>query len=368
MPAPREPSAVFIVAEAGVNHNGSLDMALQLVEAAAHAGADAVKFQTFRASELATESAPKAGYQAARTGADETQFAMLKRLELDADAHRRLLAASRKHRIEFMSTAFDEQSLELLVGLGVARLKCSSGDLTNGPYLLALARTGLPVILSTGMATLGDVENALCVLAYGYTRSAEPRGFEDMGAAYRSAEGKDALQRQVTVLHCTSAYPAPPSSANLRAMTRMARAFGLKVGYSDHTEGGHIAVAAAALGAAVIEKHFTLDRSLPGPDHSVSLEPAELKAMVRQVRDVTAALGTGVKEPADIERENMIAGRRSIVAACAIRAGEPLAGRLAARRPAGALSPMQWWEAQQRTANRDYARNESIDESVLAGK
>jgi N-acetylneuraminate synthase len=360
-------NGVFVIAEAGVNHNGSLERALKLVEVAASAGADAVKFQTFRAAALATKAAPKAAYQAAATGAGENQFEMLKRLELGIEAHWRLLEHCRQLGIEFMSTAFDEESLDFLVReLGVKRLKSPSGDLTNGPYLLRLARAGLPVVLSTGMTELSEIEDALAVLAYGYVERREPASLEEIRACYHSESGRAALRDRVTILHCTTAYPTPPAAVNLRAMEAISDAFALPVGYSDHTQGTHITVAAVACGACMIEKHFTTDRTLPGPDHQASLEPDELKRMVSEIRDVSAALGDGVKQPAASERENIAIARRSIVAACNIKAGERLAGRLAAKRPAHGISPMQWWTVQGLAANRDYAENELIDVSLLS--
>jgi N-acetylneuraminate synthase len=319
-----------------------------------------------RSRALATTAAPKAAYQAAATGAGENQFDMLQRLELGIEAHWRLLEHCRKLGIEFMSTAFDEESLDFLVReLGVKTLKSPSGDMTNGPYLLKLARTGLPVILSTGMTDLAEIEDALAVLAYGYVEQGEPTSLEEMRACHRSERGRAALRDKVTILHCTTAYPTPPASVNLRAMQAIRDAFGLPVGYSDHTQGTHVTVAAVACGASMIEKHFTTSRALPGPDHLASLEPDELRRMVGEIRDVSAALGDGVKQPAPSERDNIAIARRSIVAACDIKAGERLAGRLAAKRPAHGISPMQWWALQGLAANRDYAENELIDPSLL---
>ena len=362
----RNQDGVFIIAEAGVNHNGSTRTGPFARCGRGYAGADAVKFQTFRAEELTTRTAPKADYQAKATRTRGTQYDMLKALELDFDAYRRLAEACRDHGIEFMSTAFDQASIDFLVNdIGVVRLKSPSGDLTNGPYLLKLARSGLPIILSTGMATLTEIKEALAVLAYGYTCAGTPKSLDAIYEQYRSGEGCAALKRNVTVLHCTSAYPTPPIAVNLRAIQAIADAFGLRVGYSDHTLGTHIAVAAVANGARVIEKHFTLDRSLPGPDHVASLEPSELKQIVAQIRDVTAALGDGIKRPAEAEQGVIAVARRSIVAAGEIKAGEALAGRLAVKRPASGISPMNWWVLQARLANRDYAEDEPIDPSLL---
>ena len=254
--------SVFIIAEAGVNHNGSLEMAKQLIEVAAEAGADAVKFQTFTAEKVISRCAPKADYQKATTDATESQLEMVRRLELDQSAHEALFTCCRGRNLEFMSTPFDGDSVDLLVKLGVARLKVPSGEITNAPLLLKMARTGLPIIMSTGMASLGEVEAALGVLAFGYLDYRERPSLAEFHRAWR--EGQGGLQEKVTLLHCTSEYPAPVEEVNLRAMETLARAFGLPVGYSDHTPGIAVAIAAAALGARVIEKHFTLDKSFAG--------------------------------------------------------------------------------------------------------
>jgi len=271
---------VTVIAEAGVNHDGSLDKARALVDVAASAGADIVKFQTFRADRIATRKVAKAEYQKRATASEESQHAMLQRLELDDAAHAALIAHCRARGIEFLSTPFDLPSLALLVGThGLRRLKISSGDLTNGPLLLQAARSGGAIILSTGMAVLGEIEAALGVLAFGMAASGDATPNDAAFAeAYSSTEGQDALRERVTLLHCTSLYPAPAPAVNLRAMDTLRSAFGLPVGYSDHTIGITVALAAVARGAVVIEKHFTLDRSLPGPDHQASLEPDELAA------------------------------------------------------------------------------------------
>jgi N-acetylneuraminate synthase/UDP-hydrolysing UDP-N-acetyl-D-glucosamine 2-epimerase len=355
-------SPVLLIAEAGVNHNGSLDLALQLVDAAARAGADAVKFQTFRADTLATAAAPKAAYQR-RTGATtETQRQMLAALELDESALRTLAERCAQRGIELMSSPFDAESVTLLAaGLRLRRLKVGSGELTNGPLLLAIARTGLSVLLSTGMATLDEVGEALGVLAFGLTGSTSPSR-----AAFRQAlsspAGRQALQDHVILLHCTSAYPAPPEEANLRAIDTLSQAFGLPVGLSDHTLGSEVAVAAVARGATVIEKHLTLDRALPGPDQAASLLPDELAALVRAVRKVERALGSPLKRPAPSEADTAAAARRSLVALAPIRRGELFsAANVGARRPAGGPSPMQWWEVLGRRAPRDFAADEPIE-------
>src|SRR5580692_1125077 len=306
---------VFIIAEAGVNHNGSLDLALRLVDAAKASGADAVKFQTFRADLLATRSAHKAPYQERTTANVESQFEMLQRLQLDAAAHRCLIDHCRQVGIQFLSSPFDAQSADLLATMDLPLYKVPSGEITNLPFLQHLARKGRPIILSTGMSTLGEVEEAVHVL--------------------QAAGGV-----QLTLLHCVTEYPAPYAEVNLRAMQTLKSAFGLPVGYSDHTPGIEIAIAAVALGAEVIEKHFTLDRSLPGPDHSASLEPKEFKQMVAAIRNVESALGDGIKKPALCELPNIPVARKSVVAARALRAGQKLAAAdLDIKRPGTGLSP-----------------------------
>jgi len=358
---------VFVVAEAGVNHNGSIKRALQMVEAAARAGADAVKFQTFRASSIATQTAHKADYQKETTGRGGGQASMLRALELDASEHLLLRDACAAQGIEFMSTPFDDASLRFLVEeLEVSILKASSGDLTNAPLLLAMARTGKPVILSTGMSELQEVREALQLLAFGYVRTGVPAFPGTLRAEAADPACQKAIRENVVVLHCTSAYPASPSSANLRAMKTLSDNFGVEVGYSDHTLGWHISLAAVARGAKVVEKHFTLDRTLPGPDHRASLTPSELVTMVAQIRDISSALGDGVKQPAEEESSNRIVGRRGIVAAGPIAAGMKLRGRLALKRPAGPLSPSEWWQLQEKLANRDYEADEPIDADVLS--
>jgi len=355
---------VLIIAEAGVNHDGSLAQARALVDAAVAAGADIVKFQTFRADRIATRQVGKAAYQKAGNGAAESQHAMLRRLELDEAAHADLVAYCGKCGIEFLSTPFDLPSVALLTGQhGLHRLKLSSGDLTNGPLLLAAARSGAAIILSTGMSTLGEIEAALGVLAFGMTAPRQLPACEAAFAeAYRSAAGQAALRQGVTLLHCTSEYPAAAETINLRAMATMAEAFGLPVGYSDHSEGIAVAIAAAARGASVIEKHFTLDRTLPGPDHKASLEPGDLAEMVAAIRTVEAALGSSRKAPAAGEVEMRTLARKRLVAARALRRGERFtAETLDCKRADGGVSAMRYWEALGRTADRDYAADEPIE-------
>jgi len=329
---------VYVIAEAGVNHNGSIEIAKKLVDAAREAGADAVKFQTFKAEKLVARNARKADYQRKATGSDETQLEMLKRLELDNDAHRELLRYSTERGIEFLSTAFDFESISLLKELGLRTWKIPSGEITNLPYLRAIGSLGMPIILSTGMATLGETESAIAAL--------ESSGTD------RSA---------ITVLHCTTEYPAPIAEVNLRAMVMVGKAFGLCYGYSDHTTGIAIPIAAVALGASVIEKHFTLDKSMVGPDHKASLNPEELARMVTEIREVEIALGDGIKKPTVSESRNKEIARKSIVASREIQKGEMLsADNLTAKRPGTGISPMEWDNVMGREASRDYCEDDLI--------
>ncbi|WP_126428728.1 N-acetylneuraminate synthase [Brevibacillus marinus] len=354
----------FIIAEAGVNHNGSLAIAKDLIRVAAEAGADAVKFQTFQAEKIISRYAEKAAYQKQTTKADESQLEMVKKLELDVAAHLELKAYCDQFQIQFLSTPFDLESVDLLVRqLHVRKLKVPSGEITNGPLLLKVAQTGLPVILSTGMATLAEVEQALGVLAFGYTHSQAQPSLSAFQAAYCSEAGQQALREKVTLLHCTTEYPCPYEEVNLRAMDTLAAAFGLPVGLSDHTAGIAVPIAAAARGAKVIEKHFTLDRNLPGPDHQASLEPAELKEMIRGIRQVEAALGSPVKAPAPSELKNRTVARKSLVAAKAIAPGETYTEEnLTCKRPGTGVSPMHYWEWLGKTADKHYQADEVIEE------
>lgn len=329
----------LIIAEAGVNHNGDLDMARELIAVAAAAGADLVKFQTFDAASLIAASAPKAGYQIAATGDGESQLDMVRKLELSPADHDVLIAECERRGIGFFSTAFDVASFDLLMTLGLDRVKVPSGEITNLPFLRHVAGSGHPVVLSTGMATLGEIEDALAVLEAGGT----PR-------------------ERITILHCNTEYPTPMRDVNLRAMTSIAAAFGTAVGYSDHTSGIEVAIAAVALGATVIEKHFTLSRTLPGPDHAASLEPGELTAMVAAIRNIEAALGDGRKRPSPSEVGNRAIARKSLVAAMPVRAGETFtAANVTTKRPGTGLSPMRWDEVIGTVARRDFATDEPIE-------
>lgn len=330
---------VLIIAEAGVNHNGDIKLARQLIDVAADAGADMVKFQTFSTDRLVTTGAQKADYQKQATDAGESQYEMIRRLELSREMHEELIKHCNSRNILFFSTGFDEGSVDLLAGLGLQMFKIPSGEITNLPYLRHIGSYAKPIILSTGMATLGEIEKALDVL-----------------------EKAGAVRDYITVLHCNTEYPTPMSDVNLRAMQAIADAFGVAVGYSDHTQGIEVSIAAVALGATVIEKHFTLDRNLPGPDHKASLEPNELKAMVTAIRNIESALGDGIKRPAASEIKNRDIARKSIVAAKAIRVGEIFSeANLTTKRPGYGLSPMRWDEVLGRKSVRDYELNELIE-------
>ena len=336
---PGEPC--FVIAEAGVNHNGDRELAARLVEAAAAAGADAVKFQTFRAEGVATPSAPKAGYQLETTSRDETQLEMLRRLELDREAHLALKSLAEERGLVFLSTPFDSASVDVLDRLGVVAFKVASPDLTNVPLLEEIGKRGRPVLLSTGLADLEEVERALTVL---------------------HAAGAE----HIVVLHCVSEYPAAAEDANLRAMATMGARLGCPIGYSDHTEGSEVALAAVALGACVLEKHFTLDRTLPGPDHRASLEPDELAAFVTAVRRVESSLGTGIKEPTEVERRNALAVRRSLAAAEDLSAGTVLTREmLTALRPGTGISPARIEAVIGRRLRRNVAHSELLALSDL---
>lgn len=330
----------LIIAEAGVNHNGDIAIAKKLIAAAAAAGADLVKFQTFSAKNLVSSSAPKAEYQKKTTESSESQLEMIQKLELSREDHTILIEECRANGIRFFSTAFDFQSFDLLMGLGcLEQIKIPSGELTNLPLLRYMSRFGKPLMLSTGMANLGEIE-----------------------AAIEAVEAAGTPRYLITVLHCTTEYPTPMEDVNLRAMVAMKKAFGVSTGYSDHTQGIEIPIAAVALGATVIEKHFTLDRNLPGPDHKASLEPHELKAMVEGIRNVERALGDGVKRPSPSELKNKPIARKSLVAIRPISSGEAFtAENMGAKRPGTGLSPMRWDEVLGRIASKDFAVDDLIE-------
>ncbi len=356
---------VFIIAEAGVNHNGSPKMAERLIDAACEAGADAVKFQTFQTEKIMLPGSPKAVYQLKNTSANETSREMIKKLELDQEMHVHLMQYAANRDIRFLSTPFDEDSLDFLDKiLKLPFLKIASGEITNAPLLLKAALSRRKIILSTGMSSLGEIEEALGVLAYGYETGKENNGGPSRGAfeaAYCSEAGQRSLRENVSLLHCTTEYPAPFEEANLRVLGTLQQCFGLPVGYSDHTPGTAVSLAAAALGAVIVEKHLTLDRNLPGPDHKASLEPGEFSALVREIRRVELALGSPLKKPAASEVENRTIVRKSIVAACGIRKGELFTGKnLAVKRPGEGISPMRFWDLLGKEASRDFEKDEVI--------
>lgn len=327
---------VLVIAEAGVNHNGSIEFAKKLIKEASIAGADVVKFQTFKAETLVSKSAKKANYQKAYTDAEESQFDMLKKLELDYAVHEELMQYSNEQGIKFLSSAFDLESIDLLNDLGIDIFKIPSGEITNLPYLRKTAQTGKQIILSTGMSTVSDIEAALEVL--------RQNGATD-----------------VIVLHCNTEYPTPMEDVNLLAMNTIQNTFKVRIGYSDHTLGIEVPIAAVALGAEVIEKHFTLDKTMEGPDHKASLEPRELKAMVDAIRNIQVALGDGVKRPSESERKNMPIARKSLVAKANIQAGEIFSEHnLTIKRPGTGLSPMLWDEIIGTIARKDYEADEVI--------
>ena len=332
--------ATLIIAEAGVNHNGRIETAGQLIEIAAEAGANLVKFQTFSADRLVTSSASKADYQLETTFTSESQHEMIRKLELSREMHEELIVHCKKCGVGFFSTGFDPQSVDLLAELGLDRFKIPSGEITNLPYLRHIGQYGKPVILSTGMARLGEIEAALEVL-----------------------EASGTPRERVTVLHCNTEYPTPMADVNLKAMLAIRDALGVQVGYSDHTLGIEVPIAAVAMGATVIEKHFTLDRNLPGPDHRASLEPDELKAMVQAIRNIELALsGDGLKRPSPSESKNLEIVRKSLVALVPIKAGEPFTeANLGVKRPGSGISPMRWNEFIGQLANRDYQADELIE-------
>lgn len=327
---------VKIIAEAGVNHNGSLETAKQMALAAKEAGADFVKFQTFIPEKLVSKYAGKAEYQKQSTGAQESQLEMLEKLALSQEDFKELKAYCSQQGIGFLSTPFDIESIHFLDSLGMEFWKLPSGELTNLPYLLEVAKTGKPVVMSTGMCRMEEVKASV-------------------GALQRAGAG------EVTLLHCNTEYPTPMGDVNLRAMAALRDACSLPVGFSDHTLGIEVPIAAAALGAVVIEKHFTLGRAMEGPDHRASLEPQELKAMVSAIRNVELAMGTGEKKPSPSEKKNIVAARKSIVANCPIKKGELFTEEnLAAKRPGNGISPMRWFELLGQAAERDFAPDELI--------
>jgi len=331
---------VFIIAEAGVNHNGSLELALKLVDVAVDAGADAVKFQTFKAENLVVKQAQKAGYQKGTTNKGESQYQMLKRLELSELAHEKILSYCQQRGIMFLSTPFDLESIDFLDRLGMPIFKIPSGEITNLPYLHRIAGKGKEIILSTGMSNLDEIRDALSILM-----------------------GKPGVSKEkITVLHATTEYPCPIDEVNISAMNTIRSEFGVRVGYSDHTEGIEVPIAAAALGATVIEKHFTLDRNMDGPDHVASLNPEELKLMIKYIRNIERAFGDGVKQPSKSEIKNINTIRKSIVALRNIVKGEVFSeANITAKRVGSGISPMRWDQVLGEMAQRNFFKDELIE-------
>jgi N,N'-diacetyllegionaminate synthase len=333
-------SKTLIIAEAGVNHNGSIELAKQLIDVAKQAGADYVKFQTFKAENLVTKTSQKADYQKRNTDpADDRQLFMLKKLELGVDEHHELISYSNLKGIRFLSTPFDLESLEFVHSLGVDLFKIASGEVTNLPFLRKMAGYDLPVILSTGMCNLGDIEAALDTLT-------------SVGLALE----------KISVLHCNTEYPTKWSDVNLKAMITLGNAFNVKIGYSDHTEGIEVPIAAVAMGASIIEKHFTLDRSMVGPDHKASLEPNELTTMIKSIRNVEKALGDGIKRVTESETKNIPIARKSIIASRSIKKGDLFTEyNLTAKRPGTGISPMLWDTVIGRIAKQDFDQDDLIE-------
>ena len=358
-------NGVYIVAEAGVNHNGDPSLAYQLIDSAAESGANAVKFQTFKTESLVTTDAIKAKYQQDTTDRDESQFSMLKKLELSHATHRKLFEYCNKKNIDFLSTAFDLESLDFLVNdLGLNTLKVSSGDITNGVLLLAHARTRCDLIISTGMATLSEVEQALGVIAFGLIHGNNldtPPSRTAFQLAYISHKGRQLLKKNVTLLHCTTEYPAPLEDIDLNSMATLKNTFGLRTGYSDHTEGMIVSIAASAMGAILIEKHFTLDKNMPGPDHLVSLDPSELKEMVLAIRTVEKITGDGIKGPKPSELKNIPIARKSLVSVSTIQKGDLFTeDNLTVKRPGTGRSPMEYWDLLGTKCQYNYEADEVI--------
>ena len=330
--------SVFIIAEAGVNHNGSIELAKKLIDVASDAGVDAVKFQTFKSENLVSKNAVKAEYQKETTDASESQFDMLKKLELDVDTHHKLIAYCKNKNILFLSTPFDHDSIDMLNDLGLKIFKIPSGEITNLPYLRYIGSLNKEVILSTGMADMGEIEDALDVLTNAGT-----------------------LKEKITVLHANTMYPTPMEDVNLRAMVTIGNTFDVAYGYSDHTLGIEVDIASVAMGATVIEKHFTLDKTMEGPDHKASLEPHELTSMVKAIRNIEIALGSIMKKPSPSETPNIKIARKSIVASSNIKKGEVFTeDNLAVKRPSTGITPMRWDEIVGTVAIRDYSSDELI--------
>ena|SRR3990167_2516085 len=353
--------SVYIIAEAGVNHNQNRDMAFKLVDAAADCGVDAVKFQTFKAAKLAHKKVEKAHYQKLNTDANESQFEMLAKLELPESWYKELQEHARNKGIEFLSTAFDEASLYFLQSLNLPLYKVPSGELTNAPLLWRFAQTEKPLIISTGMATLSEVEQALAIITHGLVSVEEPQNMHNIWTCWSDPELRKRLIGHVTLLHCTSQYPTPWHEVNLRAMDTLVSAFGLEVGYSDHTDGIMMPIAAVARGATVIEKHFTLDKTLPGPDHCASIEVNELKQLVANIRALELALGSGIKAPQASEWDTRKIVRQSVVAANTLQVGKIIErSDLTTARTGEGISASMIWDLVGKACQKSYEVGEAI--------
>lgn len=355
----------LIIAEAGVNHNGDEDLAIELINKAKWAGVDIVKFQTFKANKLVTNLAKKAKYQSKNTKNNDSQLSMLQELELPKSSFLRLANYCKEIDIEFLSTAFDEVSLHFLVNeLNQERLKIPSGEITNLPFVLEHSKTKLDIIVSTGMANLAEIEQALSVIAFGLiSKKGTTPSLDEFEKAYVSKEGLAALKEKVTLLHCTTEYPAPLAEINLNAINTLRQSFKLNIGYSDHSSGIIIPVSAVAMGACLIEKHFTLDRKMNGPDHKASLEPSELKDMVTSIRGIEVALGDGIKRPYPSEVKNKLVARKSLIASSAIKVGEKLTSdNISIMRPGNGMPPSQYWRILNMNASKEYKEGDFIDE------
>ncbi|WAA09798.1 N-acetylneuraminate synthase [Fervidibacillus albus] len=354
----------YIIAEAGVNHNGSLELAKKLVDVAKQAGADAVKFQTFKAENLVTKFAQQANYQVENLGEATSQFSMLKQLELSFEEFVELRNYCNNQQIDFLSTPFDYESVDFLFDdLNIPMAKIPSGELTNSPFIHYIAKKRKPIILSTGMATIKEIHEALSFIAFGLAKPNERVNEQKVRTYYRTEEAKSILKKFIKILHCTTEYPAPFETVNLKAMVEMKKEFQLPIGLSDHSKGISVPIAAAALGATIIEKHFTLDCSMEGPDHIASLEPRELSEMIQSIREVELALGTGKKDPTPVELQNRIPARKSLVAKKSIQAGELFTEEnLTVKRPGNGISPKNYWNYLGKIAQKSYMEDQLIDE------
>lgn len=352
----------YIIAEAGVNHNGSMKMAKELIDIAVEANADAVKFQTFKSENLVSKRAPKAEYQQRLTGIVESQYQMLRKLELTEADHRDLINYSHRKGIEFLSTPFDFDSVDLLTKtFNISKVKIASGEITNAPLILHIARTGKPVILSTGMSSIEEVELALSVLAFGYISPKKDPTVSELKRIYLSEEGQQSIKEKVTLLHCTTDYPTQFSEVNLQAMDTLKNTFNIPTGISDHSIGISVPLAAVARGASIVEKHFTIDKTLPGPDHQASLVPSELRKMVKAIREVELALGSPIKQATSSEIKNQKVARKSLVAKQNIRIGERFTEEnLAVKRPGEGISPIHYWEWIGKIADKSYEQDDLI--------